>query len=160
MTIRNATLADLEAIHSIECVCFPENEAASLASFTRRLTVFPNHFWLLETEDKLIGFINGMVTDSDTIQDDMFEQAELHDEQGRWQSVFGLAVSPDYRKQGYAELLVNHLIDRAKQQNRKGITLTCKARLIPYYEKLGFYNAGLSKSAHGGEVWYDMKLDL
>lgn len=160
MTIRNATLEDLEAIYSIERTCFPENEAASLTSFAKRLAVFPNHFWLLENDSKLIGYINGMVSDHDTIQDEMFEHAELHDEEGRWQSVFGLAVSPDYRKHGHAETLVNHLIDAAKQQNRKGITLTCKEALIPFYGKLGFYNAGLSNSAHGGEVWFDMKINF
>lgn len=160
MTIRHATLDDLDAIQKLESVCFPENEAASRASFLNRLHVFPNHFWLLDVKGTLIGFINGMVTDRDTITDEMFSQAELHNEHGGWQSIFGLAVAPDYRRQGCAEKLTKHLIEAAKQQNRKGITLTCKEGLILYYEKLGFYKAGLSNSVHGGEVWYDMKIDL
>lgn len=160
MTIRNATLNDLNAIYTLECLCFPEQEAASLASFSKRLTVFPHHFWLLEDDGRLIGFINGMVTDQDTIIDAMFEHAEMHNDQGGWQAVFGLAVAPDCRKQGYGERLVNHLVKIARQQNRAGITLTCKEGLVAYYEKLGFYNAGLSRSVHGGAVWYDMKIDL
>lgn len=36
--------------------------------------------------------------------------------------------------------------------------LTCKERLIPYYERFGFRNEGLSASTHGGETWYQMRL--
>ena len=160
MTIREATPEDLNAIHALENVCFPENEAASLFSFSQRLAVFPHHFWLLEEEDQLIGFINGMVTHRDTISDDMFAEAALHDDQGSWQSIFGLAVSPQHRKKGYAERLIRHLISVAKQQRRKGVSLTCKEYLIAYYEKLGFCNDGLSQSVHGGEVWYDLKAEF
>lgn len=33
-----------------------------------------------------------------------------------------------------------------------------RERLIPYYEKFGYQNQGVSDSAHGGAVWYDMRL--
>lgn len=158
MTIRNATINDLEAIHHLESACFPLNEAASLDSFSKRLQVFPHHFWLLEDEGQLIGFINGMVTNSETIADEMFAHADLHNENGSWQSIFGIAVLPAFRRKGYAEKLINHLIEKAKEQNRKGITLTCKEYLIPYYKKLGFVDLGISQSVHGGEVWHDMTI--
>ena len=35
---------------------------------------------------------------------------------------------------------------------------TCKEHLIPYYEKFGYRNCGVSESVHGGAVWYDMRL--
>lgn len=158
MIFRNATIADLEAINEIEKVCFPPNEAASLSSLFKRLQVFPQHFWLLEIDHTVVGFINGMVTEHETIIDEMFNDAELHDEKGIWQSVFGLAVSPEYRKKGYAESLIRYLTDRIKEQGRTGITLTCKTHLVAYYEKLGFKNLGISSSIHGGEIWYDMTL--
>ena len=160
MNFRNATIDDLASIHQIETVCFPPNEAASLDSLSKRLQVFPHHFWLLEDEGQVIGFINGMVTDNKTIADEMFKQAELHNENGSWQSVFGLAVLPEFRRKGYAEKLINHLIQKSKEQNRKGITLTCKEHLIPYYQKLGFVDVGLSKSVHGGAVWHDMIIEF
>ena len=36
--------------------------------------------------------------------------------------------------------------------------ITCKDRLVHYYEKFGFVNEGKSASVHGGAVWYDMRL--
>ena len=40
---------------------------------------------------------------------------------------------------------------------QKGVVLTCEKHLVPYYEKFGFVNAGLSGSVHGGDVFYDMR---
>ena len=38
--------------------------------------------------------------------------------------------------------------------------LTCKKHLIDFYSGFGFVNCGISKSVHGGAVWYDMELDF
>ena len=40
------------------------------------------------------------------------------------------------------------------------VILTCKQEKIPYYQKFGFQNRGVSASEHGGAVWYDMVLPL
>lgn len=160
MNFRNATIEDLEEINLIENSCFPPNEAATFESLSKRLKVFPNHFWILENNDNIIGYINGMVTNNKTINDEMFANVELHDEHGSWQSVFSLAVSPEYRNNGHAAQLINHLIEKSKEQKRVGITLTCKEYLISYYNKFGFVDLGISKSVHGGEIWHDMILEF
>ena len=41
---------------------------------------------------------------------------------------------------------------------RKGCVLTCKDRLVHYYETFGYRSEGVSASTHGGAVWYDMRL--
>ena len=112
MRIRTATQDDLDAICRVEAICFPASEAGTRESFAARLKVFPRHFLLLEDEGRLIGFVNGMVTDDRTISDVMFEQAELHKEDGKWQSVFGLDVLPEHRRKGYAGQLMRALIGR------------------------------------------------
>ena len=38
--------------------------------------------------------------------------------------------------------------------------LTCKEKLIGFYEKFGYVNLGISDSKHGGAVWYDMILEF
>ena len=55
-------------------------------------------------------------------------------------------------------LLMMSFIEKAREDGRKGLILTCKEELIPYYEQFGFENRGVSASVHGGSAWYDMVL--
>ncbi len=63
MTIRTATLADLPALAAVEAACFPVAEAATEAELRDRLTHYADHFWLLLDGDRLVSFVDGMVTD-------------------------------------------------------------------------------------------------
>lgn len=158
MDIRHATLADLAAITAVEAECFPPAEAAGEESLRRRLTAFPDHFWLLFDGDTLVGFVNGMVTDIPDLSDEMYDNAALHDPKGAWQMIFGVDTIPTYRRRGLAEQVLRRVIADARAQGRKGLVLTCKDRLIHYYAKLGFVNEGISQSVHGNVVWYQMRL--
>ena len=159
MHIRTAVMADLAAVTAVEAACFPAAEAAAEADFAARLAVYPNHFWLLEAHDgTLVSFINGMVTDEPLLRDEMYENAALHDENGAWQMIFGVNTLPRYRKQGLAARVMERVIADARAQGRKGCVLTCKDKLLHYYEKFGFVSEGVSASTHGGVVWYDMRL--
>lgn len=158
MNIRTASLQDLDAIATVEAVCFPPAEAADKDSLRRRLTVYPDHFWLLWENDTLVGFVNGMVTQDPDLKDEMYNNADLHEETGPWQMIFGVDTIPAYRRQGCAALLLNRVISDAKTQGRKGLVLTCKEPLIHYYAKFGFVNEGISSSVHGNVQWYRMRL--
>ena len=160
MQIRLVRPEDLQTIVQVEAACFPAAEAATQSDFQKRIECFPTHFWVLEEQDQLIGFINGMATDSKTIYDEMFENASLHQENGQYQAIFGLDVLPQYRRQGYAALLMKTLINDAKLHGRRGCILTCKEHLLHYYAKFGYKNLGTSESKHGGAVWYDMILEF
>ena len=159
MHIRTAVLADLPAVTAVEAACFPAAEAATEADFAKRLAVYPNHFWLMEDDNgSLVSFVNGLVTDEPHLQDEMYADAELHNESGAWQMIFGVNTLPAYRRRGLAEQVLRQVIDDAKAQGRKGCVLTCKEKLLHYYGKLGFVNEGVSQSTHGGVVWYEMRL--
>lgn len=158
--IRTAVSDDLDTLAEIEKICFPEAEAADKDTIKSRLAAYSNHFLVLEIDGRIIGFINGMVTDEETIRDEMFGETSHHNEEGRWQSVFGLDVLPEYRRSGYAALLMEALIKTAKEERRRGCILTCKEKLIHYYEKFGYCNMGKSASVHGGSLWYDMRLEF
>ena len=99
-----------------------------------------------------------MVTKNPNLTDEMYENPNLHNEDGDWQMVFGVNTLPDYRNKGYAGKLINELILDAKNKGRKGVVLTCKDKLVSYYSKFGFNNEGISESTHGGVVWYKMRL--
>lgn len=158
MEIRTAKIEDLEVAVRVEAECFPKAEAASREDIGARLSAYPNHFWLLLDDGDVIGFVNGMVTDERDLRDEMYENALLHDENGMWQMIFGLDVIPSYRRQGLAGQLLRRAIEDAKVQNRAGLVLTCKDRLVHYYAKFGFVDEGISDSSHGGVVWHQMRL--
>lgn len=158
MVIRTANMDDLEEIAKVEAACFPAAEAATKEEFVKRLAYYKDHFWLMFEGDKLIAFVDGMVTDRKDLTDEMYEKAEMHDENGEWQMIFGVNTLPDYREHGYAGTLIKRAIADAKAQGRKGLVLTCKDRLIHYYAKFGFVNEGVSESVHGNVVWNQMRL--
>jgi len=157
--VRTASMADLAAVTAVEAACFPAAEAATEQDFRKRLAVYPNHFWLLEEDDgRLISFVNGMVTEEPDLRDEMYADASLHNENGAWQMIFGVNTLPEYRRQGIAEQVLRQVIADARAQGRRGCVLTCKDRLVHYYEKFGFRSEGVSESTHGGVVWYAMRL--
>ena len=102
ITIRQATLADLDDIAAIEAQCFPQAEAATRESLADRLSAYPQSFLIAESDGQPVGFINGCVTNAPTIDDDMFSDTACHNPQGCYQAIFGLDVLPDYRRQGIA----------------------------------------------------------
>lgn len=158
MLIRNATLADLSAVAEVERRCFPPKEAATEEEFRERLEAYADCFWLLFEDGRLASFIDGMATDEADLRDEMYADASLHRPDGRWQMIFGLNTLPEYRKRGYAAMLVRHLTEESRKRGKLGVVLTCKERLVPYYASLGFENEGLSSSTHGDVSWYQMRL--
>lgn len=160
LKIRNADIKDLDRVDVLEQACFEPAEAATRDSLKRRLEVFPNHFWLLEDDGRLVSMVNGMVTNNEELEDEMYTNAELHDEDGKWQMMFGVETLPECRNQGYASLLMKEAVKDCLEDSRKGIILTCKEEHIPFYEHLGFRNMGQANSVHAGKVWYLMRLDL
>lgn len=161
MNIRYATMADLDDIASVESECFPVLEAATKEEFEQRIKYYGNHFWLMFDDDKLIAFVDGFVTDEADLTDEMYENASMHDENGAWQMIFGVNTLPEYRRCGYAKELIKKAILDARKQNRKGLVLTCKESLVPYYSKFGFVDEGITdKSTHGNVLWHQMRLDF
>lgn len=161
MDIKYATSEDITAIAAVEAECFPLAEAATEKEFTERVKHYENHFWLLYDAEKLIAFVDGFVTDEPDLTDEMYKNASMHNENGSWQMIFGVNTLPEYRKHGYAEKLIRLAIDDAKRQGRKGLVLTCKKKLIPYYTKFGFSDEGVSeKSKHGNVRWHQMRLSF
>lgn len=159
MEIRHATKHDISAISEVEAKCFPPSEAASEKAFTERVENYGNHFWLMYENDKLIAFVDGFVTDESDLTDEMFADATMHDENGAWQMIFGVNTLPEYRNNGYASELLRRAVDEAKEQGRKGVVLTCKDKLLPFYARLGFVDEGVTdKSTHGNAVWHQMRI--
>ena len=118
--IRNAVLADLDAIARVEAACFPAAEAATRDEFEKRLIHYADHFWLMFRGGELISFVDGFVTDSPDLTDEMYANAGLHSEKGAWQMIFGVNTIPSCCGNGYAGQLISRAIGDARSQGRKG----------------------------------------
>ena len=118
LLIRNATIRDLDVITAVEAACFSPAEAATRDTLADRLHRYPDHFWLLFEDETLVSFLDGFVTDLPDLTDDMFEHAELHDENGQWQMIFGVNTIPSRRRRGHAGTLIDCAIRDAERQGR------------------------------------------
>lgn len=158
IVIRHAAADDVTKVAYIEERCFPKAEAATIKSFFERFMAFPECFLVAEVDGNLVGHINGCVTSNDKLIDALYHNAALHEPDGPWQTVFGIAVLPEYQHQGIAKALMEHFKENAKNRGKQGILLTCKDEKIGFYESLGFIYDGVSASSHGGARWNDMIL--
>ena len=158
LVIRPALADDVTKVAYIEEKCFPKSEAATLKSFLERFMAFPECFLVAEIDGKVVGHINGCVTNYDKLIDALYHNSSLHEPDGPWQTVFGIAVLPDYQHQGIARALMEHFKENAKKRGKQGILLTCKDEKIGFYESLGFTYDGVSASSQGGARWNDMIL--
>lgn len=160
MIIRQAKMTDLDAVTEVERLCFLPLEAAPKSAFEKRLKAFPDSFLLAEEDGKIIGFINGCITNDKVICDEMFKDTSYHDREADYQAIFGLAVIPERQRAGIASKLMTEFIELTRKRGKKGLTLTCKEHMVDFYSAFGYKNLGVSNSQHGGASWYDMILNL
>ena len=159
MYIRKAKPEDIDMIAAVEAACFPEAEAASRERLAGRIERYPEGFWLgLDDFHQLICYAGGPVTEEKDLTDQMYADPSCHREDGGWQMIFSVCTLPDHRRQGLGSWILNRAIREARSKDRKGVVLTCKEEMIPFYERFGFMNEGLSDSAHGGAQWYQLRL--
>lgn len=153
--------SDIDAIMHIETTDFAENEVLSKASMMERIELISDTFIVARTTDEtVIGYITGPVTEGRYLSDICFEHSESNPKSGGFQKVISLAINPEYQGLGIATALLQQLENEARIKTREGLSLTCHDYLIPYYEKHGFTNEGLSESKLGGEIWYNMVMEF
>lgn len=156
LIIESAVSGDLEELFRLERIGFPSDEAASKDALEYRLKNFSDWFLTAKYGGKIIGFINGILSDKKLISDEAYLPNSEVNGDGKNILLFGLVVHPDYRKNGIAERLMKTILNNAETRGIRNIALTCRERLIPYYEKFGFANVGVSDSVIGNVTWYDM----
>lgn len=159
MDILSADISLLYELVRLEKTGFPGSEAAGRDAFLYRIKNFPRYFLVCFENGELIGLIDGVLSDKDLIEDDVYSPSGGSAD-GKNLLILGLVVRPDMRRRGIAALLMKKLLSRAVQDGLNAAALTCKKELISYYERFGFVNRGVSSSVLGDIVWYDMTLDL
>lgn len=55
---------------------------------------------------------------------------------------------------------MKYILAVAGERGKKRVSLTCKEKLIGFYESFGYSNHGISESVIGDITSYDMEIDL
>ena len=153
-----------EQAAAIEQICFLPHEACPEADIFERVEKVPESFLTAvdQQSGRLAGFISGLRTMETAFRDQFFSDADLHDPEGVNLMLIGLAVLPEYRGRGLAGELMERFVSGAgaRQKACGWAILTCHEELVPFYEKMGFTDLGLSASAWGNEAWHEMRRSI
>lgn len=145
-SLRPATAEDLPAIVGVENA----SHAApwTLANFEAELAKPYSRFLVLtddETDSKIYGYIVYWM---------MFDECQI----------LNVVVAPEYRKKGYAALMIRQAVRDGVQKSLKRVVLDVRKSNLPaiqLYQKLGFLIARVQKSFYSnGEDAYSMELAL
>lgn len=149
-------MKDLATIMTIEQAGFSVAEAASEKAMAERIALINDTFIVARNKQTVIGYIVGPAFNERYLTDELYDELTPNSLTDPYQTVLSLAVAPEYHHLGLGSKLLASLAETAKIQKRQAITLTCLADLVPFYEKNGYQNEGVSASAHAGEIWYNM----
>jgi ribosomal protein S18 acetylase RimI-like enzyme len=160
ISIREASISDLNRCYEIESTAYAGDEAASREKIGKRIEVYPEGFLVLEFEDEIVGLINSGATDHVQLSDEAFKELVGHDPNGKKIVIMSVAVHPDFQRKGFAGKLIIEFIDKMKAMEKSEIYLICQTGLIDMYSSYGFEYIGVSDSDHGGLHWHEMSLHL
>lgn len=158
--IREVTIKDIDICSEIEKISYQGEEAASREKILKRIISYPEGFIVLETGDKVVGFINSGATHHVDLGDEEFKELISHDPDGKHIIILSVVVHPDFQGKGFAARLMGSFILAMKKNDKDDITLICQEELISMYRKYGFKYICRSTCTHGGLIWHEMVLSL
>lgn len=80
-----------------------------------------------------------------------------HDDHGSTIALHSLAVKAEHQGKRVGSTLIKSYIQRMKDAAvADRIALLAHQHMVSFYERLGFYNCGLSECTFGGGGWFDM----
>ena len=139
ITIRQATLSDLEEMLAIEEANPSLEEALSRQSLEESIRKTAGTFLVAGDENQLVGYVLG-------------EEQSIHP---KWIEIKSLTIHPDYWGQGLGTLLLAALKQVTVELNHQGILLQSPDELLSYFEMNGFVEEEVTESHYGsGSEWY------
>lgn len=160
MNIRHAKDGDVIKLSVIESLSYPVGEGAGEEQIRERVSAFPDNFWIMEEDGRILSFLNGITTDVADLTDEMYENTDMNKVGGKIFMVFSVVTAPDERGKGFASTVMEQFIADCRRRGISEIVLTCKEGLIPFYQRFGFEYESVSASVHGGAVWHQMRTRL
>ena len=139
ITIRQATLSDLEEMLAIEEANPSLEEAFSRQSLEESIRKTAGTFLVAGDENQLVGYVLG-------------EAQSIHP---KWIEVKFLTIHPDHWGQGLGTLLLAALKQVTVELDYQGILLQSPDELLSYFEMNGFVEEEVTESHYGsGSEWY------
>ena len=139
ITIRQATLSDLEEVLAIEEATLSLEEAFSRQSLEESIRKTADTFLVAGDENQLLGYVLG-------------EDQSIHP---KWIEIKSLTIHPDYWGQGLGTLLLAALKQVTVELDYQGILLQSPDELLSYFEMNGFVEEEVTESHYGsGSEWY------
>ena len=139
ITIRQATLSDLEEMLAIEEANPSSEESLSRQSLEESIRKIAGTFLVAGDENQLVGYVLG-------------EAQSIHP---KWIEVKSLTIHPDHWGQGLGTLLLAALKQVTVELNHQGILLQSPDELLSYFEMNGFVEEEMTESHYGsGSEWY------
>ena len=139
ITIRQATLSDLEEMLAIEEANPSSEESLSRQSLEESIRKTADTFLVAGDENQLVGYILG-------------EAQYLHP---KWIEIKSLTIHPDHWGQGLGTLLLAALKQVTVELNHQGILLQSPDELLSYFEMNGFVEEEVTDSHYcSGSEWY------
>ena len=139
ITIRQATLSDLEEMLAIEEANPTSEEAFSRQSLEESIRKTAGTFLVAGDENQLLGYVLG-------------EDQSIHP---KWIEIKSLIIHPDHWGQGLGTLLLAALKQVTVELDYQGILLQSPDELLSYFEMNGFVEEEVTESHYGcGSEWY------
>ena len=128
MTFTEMKAEHVPQVAQLEKMCFADPwSEMSIESELRSIW----SYWLVAVEnDQVVGYIGSQTSIDET-------------------DVMNVAVHPDWRRRGIAQMLIDHLIAELKNRGSHSLTLEVRASNAPaigLYEKIGFAQVGCRKN--------------
>ena len=139
ITIRQATLSDLEEVLAIEEATLSLEEALSRQSLEESIRKTAGTFLVAGDENQLVGYVLG-------------EAQSLHP---KWIEVKSLTIHPDHWGQGLGTLLLAALKQVTVELDYQGILLQSPDELLSYFEMNGFVEEEVPEALYASSSeWY------
>lgn len=139
ITIRQATLSDLEEMLAIEEANPSSEESLSRQSLEESIRKTADTFLVAGDENQLVGYVLG-------------EAQSIHP---KWIEVKSLTIHPDHWGQGLGTLLLAALKQVTVELNHQGILLQSPDELLSYFEMNGFVEEEVPEALYASSSeWY------
>lgn len=139
ITIRQATLSDLEEMLAIEEANPSSEESLSLQSLEESIRKTAGTFLVAGDENQLVGYILG-------------EAQSIHP---KWIEIKSLTIHSDHWGQGLGTLLLASLKQVTVELDYQGILLQSPDELLSYFEMNGFVEEEVTENHYGSSSeWY------